>query len=310
MRLPKGLIALALLAALGASGPTVNVLYAGSLVTPMERTVGPAFAGVCGCEYRGEGKGSVALARLIAAGAKNPDVFISADTRALDGLMGAPKPLIDWYAAFATARMVLGYSPHSKFAARFEAAREHKLSVAQLLETPGLRIGRTDPRLDPKGYRSVLTVALLARHFHDPKLPRVLGEVDNGAQIFAEENLLVRLEEGDIDAAFLYSTESQSRKLPAIELPGDSNLGHPALAHLYHDATVSVGNESYRGAPIVYALAIMNGAGNPSGAARFTRFIFKEDGRKMLEAAGLQFITPQVTGNAASAQRALPFLRK
>lgn len=303
------LIALSLLAALGASGPTVNVVYAGSLVTPMERTVGPAFAAVCGCEYRGEGKGSVALARLIAAGAKNPDVFISADTQVLDGLLGAPKPLIDWYAAFATARMVLGYSPHSKFAAQFDAVRAHKLSIAQLLETPGLRIGRTDPRLDPKGYRSVMTVQLLARHFHDPLLPAVLGAVDNGAQIFAEENLLVRLEEGDVDVAFLYSTESQSRRLPAIELPGDSNLGHPALARLYHDAAVRIGNVSYRGAPIVYALAIMNDAHNQAGAARFTRFILKEGGREMLEAAGLQFIAPQISGNAVSARRALPFLR-
>src|SRR5579863_1876877 len=98
--------------ALGAGG-TVNVAYAGSLVAAFENAIGPAFA-KRGFEYRGEGKGSVALANLIKDGPRTPDVFVSADTKVLDDLM---KPTHDgpvrWYVPFGSARLVVAYAPSS-----------------------------------------------------------------------------------------------------------------------------------------------------------------------------------------------------
>lgn len=275
----------------GASGPVVNVMYAGSLVTPMERSVGPAFAQSCACEYRGEAKGSVAIARLIEAGVKTPDVFISADTHVLDGLMTGKTPFISWYATMGTAHMVLGYSPKSKFASRFALAAAHKLSIAGLLQTPGLRIGFTDPKLDPKGYRSLIVLRLLATHFKNPAL------VATPANIYPEESLLVRLESGDLDASLLYSTESVSRHIPAIALPEDTDLGHAALANVYRHASVHVGDTTYVGAPIVYAVTTLNASRNPSGAAQFVRFVTRREGRRLLIESGLTPVIPQVTGD-------------
>lgn len=279
------------LACTGANAPTVDVAYAGSLVTPMERSIGPAFAAACRCEYRGEGKGSVAFGHLIAGGIKTPDVFISADTRVLQTLITAPTHPADWYATLATARLVVGYSPKSRFARRFADSARGKLSMAQLLETPGLRIGATDPKLDPKGYRSLIALQLIARHFKDPRLAALQ------MQTFAEESLLVHLEDGDVDAAFLYSTESASRHVPALELPADSNLGHPAWSATYHRASARVDDVTYYGAPIVYAFTILREARNPSGAIQFVHFILTGEGRRLLERAGLRFIVPQVTGH-------------
>lgn len=266
-----GRISLALLATLtlaGASAPAVTVAYAGSLVTPMERQVGPAFETVCRCEFHGEGKGSVALARLIAGGIKNPDVFISADTRVMDGLMRGSDPAIASYETFASARMVLGYARRSRFAQRIALAAAHKITVVQLLETPGLRIGRTDPRLDPKGKRSVRVVELLAQRYHDRALQAIFGNEENPAQIFPEEDLLVRLEAGDIDVAFLYSTEAISRHVPAIEFPSQTNLE----------------------GSIRYAVAALRHARNREGGSAFVEFVLNGPGRAILERAGLRYL--------------------
>ena len=56
----------------------VTVLYAGSLVTPMEGPIKTALQ-AHGIAFQGEGGGSKKLANLIAAGIRSPDVFISVD---------------------------------------------------------------------------------------------------------------------------------------------------------------------------------------------------------------------------------------
>ncbi|MDP9019055.1 MAG: extracellular solute-binding protein [Candidatus Eremiobacteraeota bacterium] len=307
MRFHRRLVApVLILALLGASPSSVNVVYAGSLVTPMERDVGPSFARTCECRYQGEGKGSVALAKMISGGIRNPDVFISADAGVLDGLLH-PKSgpaLISWYAVFGTARMVLGYSPRSRFAGRFALAAAGRLSLPDLLLTPGLRIGRTDPKLDPKGYRSLFVMQLAALHYHRPALATILEGAQNSGEIFPEEDLLVRLESGDLDVAFLYSTESQSRKLPALELPGEINLGHPAFARQYGLAAVTVDGRTLHGAPIAYALTIPTNAANTTGARAFARYVLSGAGKTALQRSGLLFITPLIVGDRAAATSA------
>ncbi|GAC1497977.1 MAG: hypothetical protein NVS1B14_00680 [Vulcanimicrobiaceae bacterium] len=268
----------------------MRVLYAGSLVSVMERQIGPAFERRCRCSFRGEGRGSNAIANLILAGVRDPDVFVSADTAALRRLTGTPKApgVISAYASFATSRMVLGYSPRSRFAPRFALVAAGRLRLPQLLQTRGLRIGRTDPRADPKGYRVLIAMQLAEHFFHAPGLAHVLGAVQNPAQIFPEEQLAVRLENGDLDAAFLYAVEARSRRLPAIEFPAAINLGDARRAGDYAKASVRIGGTVRRGAPIVYALAVLTGAPNPAGGREFVQFLLSRYGRHLLRVAGLE----------------------
>lgn len=279
VRAASALLALAVALTSSIAGSSVDVAYAGSLVTPMESTIGAAFMRSCSCTYHGEGKGSVALTNLIVSGLRNPDVFISADPRLLEGLLSAKAhpPLISWYARFGRARMVLGYSPRSHFAPYFARAARGELSIAAVLKTRGLRIGRTDPKLDPKGYRSVLVMRRLSRHFHDAALSMLLESPKAAGQVFPEEDLLVRLESGDLDVAFLYSTESESRHIPALEFPLDSNVG------------------------VDYAITVLDHAPNKLGAAAFVRFILKGPGRSALQQAGLSLFKPVIRGDARAA---------
>src|ERR1700753_1169241 len=125
---------------------TVNVLYAGSLVNLMERSVGPAFEKETGVHFQGYAAGSNKIANEIKGKLRRGDVFISASPKVNTSLMGAANgDHVTWYVNFAESPLMIGYNPQSKFAAQFKSKRWD-----QVLQEPGIRIGSTDPKLDPK----------------------------------------------------------------------------------------------------------------------------------------------------------------
>src|SRR6266702_4689319 len=95
----------------------VQVLYAGSLVNVMEKTVGPAFSSETGYTYQGRGAGAVQLANQIKAKTLRGDVFISASPGPDKSLEGAANgDWVSWYSTIGTSALVLAYNPSSKFA--------------------------------------------------------------------------------------------------------------------------------------------------------------------------------------------------
>ena len=242
------------------SSPVVSVAYAASLVSVMEGPVARALAERAGLRFAGEAKGSRALANLIRAGLRNPDVFISADAALLDGL-------VKQYTIFGSARMVVAYSPKSAHASLFADAARGSVSIAAALSAPGVRVGRTDPAIDPKGARTVRAVQLLAKHYHKPAFAQNLLA---SAQVFPEEDLAVRVQTGELDAGFFYSTETAPMGLPTVELPAGTNLA----------------NE------IAFAIAILPHATHHQNAQTFLNFMLYGQGKRILEAAGLHFFNP------------------
>ncbi|HKU66736.1 MAG TPA: substrate-binding domain-containing protein [Candidatus Baltobacteraceae bacterium] len=272
----SALLAAAMLALLptfdasAAPSAPVSVAYAGSLVATMEGPLKAALREETGLRFAGEAKGSRALANLIAAGLRTPDVFISADP-ALVAKLDA-QHLVRGYAVFGSARMVIAYSRNSPHRALFQRAAAGRISILDVLADPSVSAGRTDPQLDPKGARTVRVLHLLGKHFHDPG--KAAG-VERKAETFPEEDLAVRVESGEVDAGFFYSTEIPGRDLHAIELPADANLSHD----------------------ITYALAVMKGAPHPQAARTFAQFVLAGAGRTILERAGVRyFARPRSTG--------------
>ena len=150
------LLLLALLAAPATASADVDVLYAGSLVSLMERGIGPAFEAAAGETFRGYGGGSNGLANQIKGKLRRGDVFVSANPAVNDALTGSANgDWESWYVNFAQSPLVIGYNPSSRFA---EALRTKPWQ--EVLREPGIRIGRTDPKLDPKG---ALTVQLMTK---------------------------------------------------------------------------------------------------------------------------------------------------
>lgn len=274
------LLSVALLAmgpAASAAG-TVNVLYAGSLVNVMERSVGPAFAKASGEQFHGYAGGSNKVANEIRGGLRRGDIFISASPKVDDNLMGAANgDWVRWYILFAESPLVIGYNTSSRFAADFKTKPWYEV----LLE-PGIKIGRTDPKLDPKGAFTVELMQRAEQFYHQPGLAqRVLGAPDNPAQVLPEEVLVGRFQSGELDAAFFYSTEAADTKMTTVKAPSEIE---PKAR---------------------YTLSILNNSPNPAGAERFVLFLLGSEGQALLQKHGLDSVKPTVSGDAQAIPAAI-----
>jgi molybdate/tungstate transport system substrate-binding protein len=253
-----------------ADANAINVLYAGSLVNLMERSVKPAFEKETGLHFNGYAAGSKQLANEIRGKLRRGDVFISASPKVNEALMGpANGDWVRWYVDFAESPLLIGYDPRSKFAEDLKTKRWD-----QVLQEPGIRIGRTDPKLDPKGALTVDLVTQAAEFYKEPDLiANTLGRPDNPEQVFPEETLVGRLQSGQLDVGFFYSTETSDLKIPAIKVP-------PELA-----------------AKARYTLTILQNAPNPDGANRFVAMLLGAQGRTILQQHGIGVIAPTVSGD-------------
>jgi molybdate/tungstate transport system substrate-binding protein len=249
----------------------VNVLYAGSLVNLMEHGVGPAFGKATGTRFQGYAGGSVGLANQIKGKLRKGDVFISANPKVNDSLTGAANgDWVSWYIAFAQSPLVIGYNASSKFAADFKTKPWY-----EVLMEPGIKIGRTDPKLDPKGALTLALMKWAEGFYNSPGLSqKVLGADENPAQVLPEETLVGRLQSGQLDAGFFYSTETAEAKIPAIALPAEITP------------------------KAVYTVTILRDAPNAVGADQFVAFLLGTDGRTLLKEHGLTLQKTEVSGDA------------
>jgi molybdate/tungstate transport system substrate-binding protein len=251
----------------------VNVLYAGSLVNLMEHGVGPAFDKATGDQFQGYAGGSVGLANQIKGKLRKGDVFISANPKVNDSLTGAAHGgWVSWYVTFAQSPLVIGYSASSKFAADFKTKPWY-----QVLMEPGIKIGRTDPKLDPKGALTLTLMKQAETFYNSPGLSqKVLGAPDNPAQVLPEETLVGRLQSGQLDAGFFYSTETSDAKIPALSLP----------AQITPRA--------------VYTVTILHDAANAAGADQLVAYLLGSDGQNLLKEHGLTLQKMAISGDASA----------
>lgn len=256
----------------------VWVMYAGSLANMMEHDLGPAFDRATGFSFRGEAKGSNALANEIKGKLRRADVFISASPSVDASLMGTGNgDWVRWYVTFAVAPMVIGYNARSRFAKAFETG-----SWLQALSQPGIRLGRTDPRLDPKGVRAIELLQNAQKADGLEGLVRkVLGAPDNPRQIFPEQDLVGRLQSGQLDAAFFYSNEASALGIPFVTPP------------------VAIDPKA------TFTVAILRDAPQREGAVSFVAFLLGPAGRRILERSGLTLTAPSVHGDRAGLPAAL-----
>lgn len=289
----------------------VNVAYAGSLVNLMEHKLGPAFGKATGYSFEGEGAGSTALANQIKSRLISPDVFISASPAAYTPLQGAANGnIVRWYVTYATTSMEIGFSPKSQFAAQLESAASGQTPWYQALETPGLRLGRTDPKLDPKGVNTLYTLQLAASYYAQPGLSqKLLGGAENPNQIFPEEELVARLTAGQLDAGFFYLNEVKDAGLPYITLPSQINLGDAAQASAYKAATYTdASGATHHGGPIAFSVTIPNTVRNEAGAEAFIAYLLGPKGQSALSAGGFTVAQPTLTGDASQLPASLKSL--
>jgi molybdate/tungstate transport system substrate-binding protein len=291
----------------------VFVMYAASLIKTFETSLGPSFEEKTGYTYTGEGRGSIQIANMIIDGQRRPDVFVSAGTIPImklmmmnDGSIAAAKqqqqlykPLAQWLVRFASAEMVIAYSPISRFHLDLDKAKKGEIPWYQILSEPGFKFGRTDPQLDPKGYYMVIAAKLANIYYKDQNIKQgILGEDRNPKQVFPEETLKIVLESGQLDAVAAYKHEAIARGFPYITLPSQINLANPAFFDFYKKASYTLDNgETVYGEPIYFSATIPKATvDNLAGAISFVRFLLSIDGEHTLQNQGLNYIKPIAEG--------------
>ena len=289
---------------------TVNVAYASSLQFLNEKVVSPAFTTAEGYTFSGRGGQSGALEADIASGEIIPNVFESVGG---DNITPLEPKYTSWYIQYAGTSMVVAYNPKSKYASQFKAIADGSMplsSLFTLLESPGLKLGRTDPNTDPQGRDFIYMLELAQAYYHLPSdtVAKILGTSDFGSasssQIYAESALDSTLQSGQLDAASAFVTQAIELHLAYIPLPVQINLGSAAYAAQYKVASVTLANGMTKhGSPQVIDITII-GTPTPAGIA-FVKYTLSPAGLAQYKQGGFSLPTPQVFGSASSVPSAI-----
>jgi molybdate/tungstate transport system substrate-binding protein len=215
----------------------VDVLVAGSLQKAASETLQTQ----TDVEIAVEARGSVQAARLVADGKRDPAIVALADPTLFNRVMDTA-----WHAVIASNEMVLAYNPETSAGTRITDAEPWYVP----LRRDSVSLGRTDPALDPLGYRTLFVLALAADYYDEPGLPDAILSPD---QTYPETQLLAQFETGAVDAAFVYRSMAVERDYPFREFPPEIHLGDPAYAEQYQTTSYELPNGStITGSPIEY----------------------------------------------------------
>ena len=235
----------------------------------MTTTLGPAFDAASGARFTGFAGGSDGLANEIKGHVRQADVFISASPTVNAHLEGtANGAWVSWYASLASAPLVLGYNPHSRFAAQIKSRPWY-----DVITDPGFLVGRTDPTIDPKGKLTVDAIKQAETDSHAPGLRAILTSTSD---VFPEETLVGELQSGQLDAGFFYSNEARAAGIPTVSLKPVTLSGS-------------------------YTVTVVDRAPHRGAAVAFVDFLYSPQGRRILSGAGLTLTSPAVLSGPESA---------
>jgi molybdate/tungstate transport system substrate-binding protein len=290
---------------------TVSVAYASSLEYLNEKVVSPAFTSAEGYKFSGRGAASGDLETDIASGEISPNVFESVGG---DNITPLQPKFTKWYVQYAGTSIVVAYNPNGPHAAEFKAIADGSKPICTLfssaLQTPGLKLGRTDPNVDPQGRDFIYMLQLAQSYCHLPSdtVAKILGTSDFGtassSQIYAESSLDATLQSGQLDAASAFITQAIELHLAYIKLPDAISLASAADAAAYKKATVKLENGMVKsGSPQVIDITTI-GTPTPAGIA-FVKYTLSPTGLAQYKAGGFTVLTPTAFGDSSAVPAAI-----
>jgi molybdate/tungstate transport system substrate-binding protein len=284
---------------------TANVAYAGSLANLDEKVIGPAFTKAEGYAYQGRGAGSTALSQEIKSGEITPNVFESIGGKPITAL--EPK-FTSWYVQFASSPIVVAYNPASKYASQFAAIASGAKPISDLftlMATPGFKLGRSDPNVDPQGVAVIEMLILAQKQYNLPsdivtKIIQGQPSSANSPEIFEETALEPRLQAGQLDASSAYLSQAVQLHLHYITLPSSLNLGDPAQAAHYKTVSFKLANgELQTGKPLSVCITTI-GAKDQAAADAFVAYVLSKTGLALHKQGGYTLLTPKAFGKTSA----------
>jgi molybdate/tungstate transport system substrate-binding protein len=275
--------------------PSIVVFNAGALALPLRAAL-DSFSAAHGYGVSQENAGSVETIRKISDLGRVPDVVAVADTALFARLI--PGRLTGPIALLGSSRLVLAYTNRSRF-----ADEVNPKNWTDITTRPGVQVGRSDPTLDPAGYRALMAMQLAERYYKRPGLAAKLQRAASAANVRPKSaDLVALLQTGNLDYAWEYESVARKLGLRFVSLPREVDLGDPTLAATYAVASVDISAPSseggqggarraplvMRGAPIVFGAGVPKDAAHAEVGHQFITFLMSDEGRSILAASGLQ----------------------
>jgi len=279
------------------SANRIVVFNAGSLAIPI-RVALDSFAAREHVTIAQENAGSLETARKLTELGHVPDVIALADYEVFPHYLMPDQ--VEWYMDFARNRMVLAYTRQSRFADEITSDNWWKV-----VQRPGVQVGRSDPNLDPNGYRTLLTMQLAEKHYGVPALSdSLLAHAPDNNVRPKEADLVGLVQAGEMDYIWSYESLASAAGLKMVRLPAAIDLSSPADSAAYASVQVRVRGRTpgdsvtFRGQPIIYALSIPKRAPHMALAERFVAYLMSDEGKRLMRATGLDVLdAPIVVGS-------------
>jgi molybdate/tungstate transport system substrate-binding protein len=243
---------------------------------------------------KAEASGSRNCARKVSDLGLKCDILASADYRVISNMLIPDHA--DFNIHFALNEMAIAYTKKSRFSNEITPE-----NWPEILLKEKVAFGRSDPDIDPCGYRSLMTFQLAEKHYQIPGLAQKLSQKDSGKYIRPKEtDLLALLEAGEIDYLFIYRSVAAQHGLEIMLLPDEINLKSPVHSTLYNTASVKVSGKkpgefiTRTGEPMVYSVTIPKDPPNQKAAEEFIELLLSPRGQAVMEKNGQPCITPLI----------------
>ncbi len=312
----KTLLTLGLSAVLASSliaKEKIVVFHAGSLAVPFSAVEKAFEAKYPKYDVQREASGSRAAARKISEIKRAADVMASADYKVIDNLL-IPKDA-KFNAQFATNEMAIAFTPHSKYADEINSENWPEIFLRD-----GVKVGHSNPNMDPCGYRSILVTKLAQEHYKIPNFYKTLFGYGESYKV-GEENkskVIVRPKETDLlglieakayDYLYIYKSVAEQHGLKYITLPKEVSLKDNEFAKFYKTASFKIDGKkpgmfiTKKGGPMVYGITVAQNKKSPTtkeGAVKFVNFVLSAQGQEIMKQNGQGVISPAIiTGDAS-----------
>jgi len=302
-------LALGIAVTMGFAKEKVVVFHAGSLSVPFAQMERAFEAKYPQFDVVREAAGSRACARKITDIGKPADVMASAAYKVIDNLL-IPK-FAKFNAQFVTNEMAIAYTSKSKYADEINAKNWPEIFLRK-----GVKVGHSNPNLDPCGYRAVLVTKLAEIYYKKPGFyKKLLGYGDSYEN--AEENrhkvivrpketdLLGLLEAGAYDYLYIYKSVAKQHGLRYIVLPPQVSLKDKKYSKFYKKATFKITGKKpgtwiiKKGSAMVYGITVVqnrerNLPRDRDGAVKFVNFVLSPEGQAIMKKSGQGVINPPI----------------
>jgi ABC-type molybdate transport system substrate-binding protein len=255
-------VVLVFLAACGprkaAPRPPITVFAAASLARPLATLAG-GFHRRDGVVVQRELGGSVEHARKLTELGRIPDALMLVDDDVIASLVPTH---LDWYVRFATNRIVLTYTPRSRFADSVTSENWWRV-----VSRPGVRLGRADPAVAPVGRHALNVLRRAATYYQSPSLADTL--MARASLKYVRPNateLAALLETGEVDYILDYESVARQYGFQFVTLPEDLAVA------------------------VLYGIAVPRLAAHPAEAVDFVAFVLSEEGRRILRDASVNVL--------------------